>query len=245
MAPMSKPSRHFWWITLATALVVTAGLALGLWQLDRADQKLRLAASIARQGEQAPLGNEALRGDPPSLWHRHALVRGEWVAGATVFLDNRQMNGRPGFFVLTPLRLLGSGDVLLVQRGWVVRNFVDRTQVPAVPTPAGTVTLSVRLAPPPPKLYELGAGEPGPIRQNTDLDAYAREFQLPLLPVTAVQLGDTADGLSRNWPQPATDVHKHHGYAFQWFGLSTLFTLLYVWFQIIAPRRRPRTPGRG
>ena len=49
----------------------------------------------------------------------------------------------------------------------------------------------------------------------------------------------------RDWPAPATDVHKHHGYAFQWFGLSTLFTLLYVWFQIIAPRRRARAHGHG
>ncbi len=237
MTTVGRGRRSFWWITLATAAVVATGVALGLWQLRRAEQKLALAAQIARQGELAPLSNGALRAEPSSLWHRRALVRGSLVPGATVFLDNRQMAGRPGFFVLTPLRLQGSDDVLLVQRGWVMRNFVDRAQVPELPTPAGEVELSVRLAPPPPKLYELGAGQAGPIRQNIDLAAYAQEFHLPLLPVSALQVGDASDGLSRDWPAPATDVHKHHGYAFQWFGLSTLFTLLYVWFQFIAPRR--------
>jgi surfeit locus 1 family protein len=45
-----------------------------------------------------------------------------------------------------------------------------------------------------------------------------------------------ADGLLRQWPPPAADVHKHYGYAFQWFALSALVLVLYVWFQILRPR---------
>jgi surfeit locus 1 family protein len=44
--------------------------------------------------------------------------------------------------------------------------------------------------------------------------------------------------LLRQWPTSFPDVHKHYGYAFQWFGLTALVVVLYVWFQIIAPRRR-------
>ena len=43
---------------------------------------------------------------------------------------------------------------------------------------------------------------------------------------------DTARG------RPAAGVDKHHGYAFQWFALCALTAGLYVWFQIIQPRRR-------
>ena len=50
-----------------------------------------------------------------------------------------------------------------------------------------------------------------------------------------------ADGLRRDWPAPAADLGKHHGYAFQWFALSTLIMGLYVWFQLIQPRRRAAT----
>ena len=46
------------------------------------------------------------------------------------------------------------------------------------------------------------------------------------------------DGLLRQWPLPAADVHKHYGYAFQWFAMATLIVGLYVWFQLIHPRRR-------
>ncbi len=45
-----------------------------------------------------------------------------------------------------------------------------------------------------------------------------------------------SEGLLREWPQAATGVEKHYGYAFQWFGLALLIALLYVWFQIVRPR---------
>jgi surfeit locus 1 family protein len=43
--------------------------------------------------------------------------------------------GQPGFYVLTPLQLEGSDGVVLVQRGWVPRNFQDRSLLPPVQTP--------------------------------------------------------------------------------------------------------------
>ena len=42
----------------------------------------------------------------------------------------------------------------------------------------------------------------------------------------------------------AAGVHKHYGYAFQWFALSALILGLYVWFQLIRPRRA-RQGSRG
>lgn len=246
MKPVLSGRTRFVLITVVTLVVVVIGIALGRWQLSRADQKLRLAEGIAQQGALAPLGVADLHTtSPETLWHRTAELEGEWVPEATVFLDNRQMDGRVGFFVLTPLRLANAHGTLVVQRGWVPRNFEDRLRVPEVATPTGTVRLRVRLAPPPPKLFELGAGEGGAIRQNIDLTAYSEELKTPLLPLSALQSSAADDGLLRNWPQPATDVHKHYGYAFQWFGLSTLFALLYVWFQIIAPRRRTRAHTAG
>jgi surfeit locus 1 family protein len=56
-------------------------------------------------------------------------VQGRWLPVAPVFLDNRQMDGRPGFFVLSPLQL-DRGDVVLVQRGWVPRDMQDRSRLP-------------------------------------------------------------------------------------------------------------------
>lgn len=242
---MQRSTWRFWTVTVATVLTMAATASLGLWQFDRASQKLALQAQINDRGGLDPWSTQDLLQAPDAMAgvHRPVRLSGTWVSGRTVFLDNRQMNTRVGFFVVTPLRLEGSERVVLVQRGWVPRDFNDRSRVPEVVTPTGTVHLEGRLAPPPGKLYELGDAAPGPIRQNIDLPAFARETGLPLLGVSVLQTGATADGLLREWPRVAVDVHKHHGYAFQWFSLCALAGLLYLWFQILSPRRKRRSHG--
>lgn len=239
MSVSPNARRGFWLITVAALLVIATGIALGRWQLDRAAQKEALATQMAErlQAPPVPVADLVAANDLSALWHRQVLLEGEWVPGRLWFLDNRQMSGRVGFFVLAPLRLDG-GRVVLVQRGWAPRDFQDRMRVPEVPTPSGRVAVVGRVAPPPPRLYELGEGGAGAIRQNVDLAALAQETGLPLLPLSVLQTGDAPDGLSREWPAPAAGVHKHYGYAFQWFGLSALFAFLYVWFQFIVPYRR-------
>jgi surfeit locus 1 family protein len=193
----------------------------------------------------APLGEADLATDSTQAaaqHHRPVRLAGHWSAPHTVFLDNRQMGGRPGFYVVTPLKL-ADGRAVLVQRGWAPRDLRDRTRVPAPPTPATPVVVSGRLAPPPGRLYEFdtpSADTAGPIRQNLELAAFARETGLALVPSSVLQSEPAMpqDGLLRDWPAPSLGVAKHHGYAFQWFGLSALVVLLYVWFQLIQPRRR-------
>ena len=97
-------------------MAVTA--ALGRWQLGRAAEKEALQAAIEARAQQPVLDARGVAGMETQLdlLHRRVEARGQWVGERTVFLDNRQMNGRPGFFVVTPLRLEGEGGVLLVQR---------------------------------------------------------------------------------------------------------------------------------
>lgn len=242
---MPSPRSRFWIVSAATVLTMAVTASLGLWQLDRAAQKLALQAQINDRSGLAAWGNAELlqAPDPTTGVYRPVNLVGAWVPDASVFLDNRQMNARVGFFLVSPLRLEGSDRVVLVQRGWVARDFSDRARVPSVTTPAGTVRVAGRLAPPPGKLFELGEAGLGPIRQNIDLAAFQRETGLPLLDVSVQQSGDAADGLLREWPQVALDVGKHHGYAFQWFALCALAGILYVWFQILSPRRKRRPHG--
>lgn len=240
-APRNERLR-FWLITAAAVLAATVTASLGRWQLGRAAEKEALQARIEQRSSEPVLDGASLRLEAPvdALLHRRVAARGRWLADRTVFLDNRQMHGRPGFFVVTPLQLEGSSVVVLVQRGWVARNFEDRTRVPAIDTPAALVEVQGRIAPPPSKLYEMGPAEQGPIRQNLDLAQFRAETGLPLVPVSVQQTDAAADGLSRDWPQVNTGVEKHYGYAFQWFGLSALIAVLYVWFQIVRryfPRR--------
>ncbi len=228
------------------AVGVAITFSLGMWQLGRAAEKTALQDAKQQQSDQVVLDGRTLgtaRDEPQqrqALIHRRMLLRGQWLAEHTVFLENRQMNGKPGFFVMTPLKLEGTGAVVLVQRGWAQRSFTDRTALPVLQTPAGLVEVQGHLAPWPSRLYDFGGAETGPIRQNLKLTPYRQETGLSVLEISLLQSGTASEGLLREWPLVASGVAKHHGYAFQWFGLSGLIALLYVWFQIVQPRRQKR-----
>ena len=254
------------WVVLVAALLATALTArLGVWQLDRARLKLDLQARIeARADLPVLLAADLARDDAAAQaqHYRRIVLQGRWLDEHTVYLDNRQMDARQGFFVVTPL-LLPGGDAVLVQRGWSPRDFSDRSRLVPVPTVAGSVQLEGRIAPPPSKLLALAGAEKGAIRQNLDVFDFAQETGLRLRPLSLRQtaparalpaVGDGAaanpgaavvgtaldDGLVRHWLAPAVDVSKHHGYAFQWFALCGLIFGLTVWFQFIRPQRLAR-----
>ena len=252
MSPPSVPetanagSRRRLVVLMATVVGVAATSALGTWQLNRAAQKLTLQAALESRQDLTELPAEQLANSPAAAARQHSQrtrLKGQWMAQHTVFLDNRQMNDKPGFFVVTPLKLGGVNEAVLVQRGWVPRNFVDRSVLPAVLTSAGEVEITGLIAPPPSRLFEFAGAAPGPIRQNLALEEFAKEVGLNLKPLSILQSDDPAsargaDGLLRQWPQPALGVQKHYGYAFQWFALSALLAGLFVWFQLIRPRLR-------
>ncbi len=244
----------FWLILIAALAGMLATASLGRWQLARAAEKLALQARIDERMRQPAIDGRALLAPATpdaqqALVHRSVALQGRWLPQHTVYLDNRQMQGRPGFFVLTPLQLADSAAVVLVQRGWAPRNFQDRMQLPPVQTAEGTVQVTGRVALPPSRLYEFEGGDSAKgssrIRQNLDLAAFGAETGLALAPLTVLQTVDAGEGLSRDWPVIGASVDKHYGYAFQWFGLCGLIALLYVWFQIvrrfIRPRRQPGT----
>lgn len=239
----NAPRGRSWAIVAATIVTMGVTASLGVWQMGRASQKLALQAMIDARAVAAPVTVSELLSSRQlqDLHYRPARLKGRWDASHTVYLDNRTMAGQTGFVVVTPLRLSGSDASVLVQRGWVLRNFQDITRLPTLVNPEGEVEVEGHLAPPPSRYFELGAAAPGPIRQNIDLDAFAQETGLALIQdVSLQQTGDDANPLKREWPQYAAGVDKHYGYAAQWFGLCALAGFLYVWFQIIQPRRQRR-----
>lgn len=242
--PMTRSLRsgRFWLLAIAALVGALITLRLGVWQLSRASEKEALHTAIEDRALLPALDNLSLPGEDAgtALVHRRVSLQGRWLDDYTIFLDNRQMNARQGFYVVTPLKLDGDHQVILVQRGWVPRDFNDRSALPVLPSTDGMVQVDGRIAPSPAKLYEFAAQATGKIRQNLDLTAYAQETGLPLAAFSVQQTGPDGDGLARAWTPVSTGVEKHYGYAFQWFALSALIAFLFVWFQIVRrfiPRR--------
>jgi surfeit locus 1 family protein len=230
-------------VSVAAIAAFALTLALGAWQLGRGHEKDALQAAIdQRETMPAVAQTSLLQASPGEFMNRQVVVRGSWDPAHTVFLDNRQMRGAPGFYIVTPLKLEGSDRAVLVQRGWVPRNFENREKLPPVDTPAGVVEVAGRIAPPPARLYEFRGEERGAIRQNLDLASFRAETGLKLVDVSVVQAGPASEGLLREWPRAAAGSERNYGYAVQWWAMSALIAILYVWFQFIAPRRKVQPP---
>ncbi len=256
----ARPRIRSFVLLLVTLVAVGLTARLGFWQLDRAGQKEALQAAVLANGAKPPLHTADLlvsAASPTSAVsgkaleaqvHRRVVLQGSWLPDWTVFLDNRSMSGRTGFFVVTPLQLEGSNQVVLVQRGWSPRDAVDRSRLQNVVTPTGLVSVYGRIIAAPSKVYEFAGAAQGLIRQNLDLQAFALEIEKAILPITVLQLDEEpsqapplADGLLRAWQPADSGLHKHYGYAFQWFLLSALILGLYVWFQTIRLRKQAKS----
>ena len=110
---------------LGVAVAVLA--ALGAWQLRRAEERRAIAAHI-EAGRRLPPLELAPTTSPDQLtaW-RPALATGEWLTQYTVLLDNRNQDGKPGYWLAMPLRLGATGqDAVLVLRGWLPRALPGR-----------------------------------------------------------------------------------------------------------------------
>jgi len=239
----------FYRVTAAAVFFSLLGLALGFWQLDRAAQKEALQSAMHAQAGKTPLGNADVialatqgRMQESGVLYHPVRLAGTWLPAHTVYLDNRQMDAKVGFFVLTPLRLEPQGQVLVVQRGWMPRNFEHREQLPELKTPTGSVTVDGDIALAPSKLYAPGAPGEGSIRQNLDLEQYRGQTGLPLEAFTVRESGPPSQGLRRQWSVINFGIEKHYGYAFQWFALSLLIAGLYLWFQFF---RRPAATSQN
>ena len=254
--------RHKRWLAAAAGVAVALLTArLGVWQLDRASEKTELAEQQRQRASRPPWsGRDWPCSDSAGLPVQQPVrLRGHWLSERTVFLDNRPMGGKPGFYVVTPLKLSDSacaGGVVLVQRGWWPRHAQDRQRLPEWRDSAGEVEVRGLVGRQVSQTYAIGdeatssPGRTGPVlRQNVDAVFWRSWLGQSPLPgavlqghpevSTAPNTDQTTPSpeLLRSWPQPDTGVDKHQAYAAQWFALSALAIGLTLWFAWLRPRR--------
>ena len=184
---------------LLAAAACAAGIALGNWQLRRAEEKRVALPRVS--------------------------VEGEFQPRYTVYLDNKVMNGRIGYEVITPL-LLTSGAYVLVNRGWIAAG-KTREALPEVRTPAGEVRIEGIALDKLPRVLSLHK-DAGKVRQNLDIEDFAFESGLRLEPRVIEQHSELPDGLARDWPPHDLGFEKNEGYALQWYSLAALAVVLLI-----------------
>lgn len=235
---MALSARPRWLPWIAAGLAITLFSGLGIWQLQRAAEKRAVLASL-EEGGQPVL--EHVPGSPGELreaTRREVRIQGRYEGERQFLLDNRILEGRPGFDVLTPL-VLDDGRRVLVDRGWVAAG-PGRAPVESVDLAVEErVTVEGRLWLPESGIA-LGAavapGEEWP-RLVTRVDFVALEEALgrDLVPAVIRAQGDAPWLFRPRDLQPRFGPMRHYGYAVQWFALA--LTVLVV-ACILAWRRR-------
>lgn len=206
-------------------------VALGLWQLGRADEKRRLQAEYDQRSLQPPmeLGPEVR--DEDSLRFSRVSARGRYETEYQLLLDNRSHRGVPGFHVITPFRIAGSETRVLVNRGWVPMG-PDRQVTPTLAPPVGEVVVT-GTAVVPHVGFQLGE-PPAPIADrpviwlHLDLARYRTVTGRTLQPIVLLLDAQSGEGYVREWMRLDAGIAVHQGYAFQWFALATGVLVLYV-----------------
>jgi cytochrome oxidase assembly protein ShyY1 len=229
-----NPARRIW-LAIATGIAFTAAaILLGNWQTRRGDEKELRLIQWERAGNanaislQTDSELDAAAGQLPL----RVALRGEFEPLATVFVDNRALDGIAGFQVVTPLRL-ASGTAVLINRGWLARDPADPARLPPLETPHGVVQVEGLAVARVPRLLELAAtplARPPAIWPNLELEDVERATGLRLARFVVQQTTVTGDGLRRAWTPPAAGVEKHWGYALQWYGMAALSAGLTLFF---------------
>lgn len=217
------------WAWLLVALAGTAAfIALGNWQLRRAEERRALATAYQAALETPAVALPAQPIEASAYALRRVAVRGSFVPAHTIYLDNRIRHGRVGYEVVTPLRLSGSPLHVAVMRGWVAGTG-SRSTLPEVPTPAGEQRIEgVALAAIPQRFEPKGAQPEGRLWQNLTLERLRAATGLALQPVLIEQRSQTADGLLREWPERGAGAEKNENYALQWYSLAALCVVLWL-----------------
>lgn len=212
---------------------------LGIWQLDRAEEKKVFLHSVL-SAQQAPL--EVLYKVPEQFndWvYRKIEISGDYLVDQQFLLDN-QFSGndndkRAGFDVLTPL-LLQDQSVILVNRGWLPRSD-SKQDLPNVHfQPEGRAVQGILRIPS--EQFTLGeissqSAQWPMVVQALDIIKLQPFMQKKIQPVVLMLLPEQPHGYIRAW-QGKHDIKMgpavHYGYAFQWFALSATLLVLSLGF---------------
>ena len=232
---------HFdfeWRLTLFSAILLPLLIGLGFWQLERAEEKTRIAAQQAQRAAlpAVPLSDLDARAEPHELAYRATEVSGHFHQSAVIYLDNQLRGGRYGVDVLGLFYDRGSDRWALLNRGWVPADPARRS-LPDVPIPSGDMTLRASVYVPPGEPYTLAEEDysalawPLLVQDAGDAAlhrALERELGGRLFP-QVLRLGAAQPhGFRRDWPLVNSSPERHRAYALQWFTMAAALLLLFV-----------------
>ncbi|MCW4445929.1 SURF1 family protein [Vibrio splendidus] len=251
-------SKGFWIAVVLTVVSVGILIKLGLWQLDRGNEKLRYEQQLSERAQQSSRSLDTVisewkglrtqaqgSSELPSLNGLRVDVELETPSGLVVLLDNQIHQGTVGYviYMLGKVRLedennsLVAEKQLLIDLGFVAASN-DRRELPQL----GNITLPTNMSG---RLYtrsvnplshELGLENTTPKRiQNINITALSEYTGQAVLPFVFQPQSLESWPYELLWRPTAMKSEKHFGYSFQWFVMAAvlLFLMLLIGYRYL------------
>jgi surfeit locus 1 family protein len=239
-------SRKWWFPTLLVFAATLVLIRLGIWQLDRLEQRRAFNAQVESARSQSLLDlNQGLPENIGTMEWRSVQFVGVYDFENQVAIRNQYHRDQYGYHLLTPLLSnpsTGSGQAptaVLVDRGWIPAD--DNSTPPdwRKYDVAGEVKVSGQI--------RLGQGKPAiggiadtlPVDgsrldfwNNADVAQIASQIPYPILPVYIqpdIDIEDTEPPIPFQ-PELELTEGPHFGYALQWFTFATILFMGYPFF---------------
>jgi surfeit locus 1 family protein len=217
---------------LLVVVAIVTMVNLGFWQLRRLDERKEFNATVEARYDQPPVALDELltpsTDNYDDLEWRAVSASGTYLPDETIVIVNRSQNGAAGRNVVVPL-LLGDGDVVLVNRGFVPLSIAELPPVPAADVDiVGHLRESQER-----RTGQLSDPAEGDLAeaQRVDIERLAPQLPGDVLPMY-VDLATSMPPEEPNYPQPvaAPDLSErnHLSYAFQWFIFSIAVAIGWV-----------------
>ena len=228
-------------LTVLVIIVIGVMVRLGLWQLERLDERRAYNARIQAQLDAPPLTLDAAApiDDLGNMEYRAVSVRGEFDFSQEVALRGQSVNGKLGARLLTPLRIAGSVRAMLVDRGWIPYEETENGQWPQY-AQSGVIDVRGQIRA---SRNQTGFGipiDPTPVPgqrltawNKANVQDIGAQMPYALLPIYIQQAPDVEpDTVLPYAALSPLDLCEgsHLGYAGQWFMFALTFAVGYPFF---------------
>ncbi|MDB4139947.1 SURF1 family protein [Candidatus Thioglobus sp.] len=213
------------------SILITATFAflvsLGFWQLERADDKRSIEASI----KQANTGSvELIKKEEvlQSSEYYEVRLQGKYLSDKQFIYDNQIVDQVSGYYVLTPYALEGQSKAILINRGFIPWNG-RRDKLADIVIGQETREIKVQISKPIKrmelKLSEVSIQFPVLI-QSIDLQDMADRAKIDFSSVIGLLDASASNGFIRKWEPYTGSIEKHIGYAVQWFLMALVLAII-------------------
>lgn len=209
-------------------------ITLGMWQLEREQQKVNAESLYEARNTSEPIDLSAIDWASEDLNWTPFQASGVFDGERHLLLDNRIVNSVVGYEVITPFYT--QYGTLLVNRGWVAQG-PSRLQLPEVKTTAEQVTITGHIYVPDGELMILGDEEAATgiwpkVIQSVNITELSESMDETFKSQLVRLNQSSAEVYQTNWAAINMRPEVHRAYAVQWFLMAFVLLCLHLFFSI-------------